>query len=47
MELEYVKDTIRNIQATYSQMNEGKFGMEEAENCVQSVVSISAICGTA
>ena len=46
MRLEYVKNTIRDMQNTFSEKNEGKFGMEETENCVQSVVSISVICVT-
>ena len=46
MQLKYVKDTIRDMQETFSEKNKLKFGIEDTENCVQSVVSIAAMCVT-
>ena len=38
--LEYLSDTIQNINQTQSGINEGRFGMEETERIVQSNVSV-------
>ena len=38
--LEYLSSTILDIERTHSEIQEGKFGMQESETVVQSDVSV-------